>query len=93
MPRLASIAGAILLMTDYSLAQSAPDPGQCEQIRQAVAQYGYVAARRHAMVTYGPEAVKAGDKCLTKQDKMDERDLRQSQHREGTRLLGPAGRW
>src|SRR4029077_10387799 len=29
------------------------------------AQYGFAAARRHALETYGPEAVKTGDKCFT----------------------------
>ena len=28
---------------------------------------GFAAARRHALETYGPEAVKTGDKCFTKQ--------------------------
>jgi len=71
MSRFLTVTGVLLLMTNYSLGQSGPNPGQCEQIRQAVAQYGYVAARRHAMANYGPEAVKAGDKCLTKRDKMN----------------------
>jgi hypothetical protein len=54
---------------NYSFAQSAPDstPMQCQLIRLAVAQYGFAAARRHALETYGPEAVKTGDKCFTKQ--------------------------
>jgi hypothetical protein len=38
---------------------------QCQLIRLAVAQYGFAAARRHALETYGPEAVKTGDKCFT----------------------------
>jgi hypothetical protein len=40
---------------------------QCQLIKLAVAQYGALAARRHALETYGPEAVKTGDKCFTKQ--------------------------
>ena len=64
-----AVAALISLMTDYSLAQSGPDPAQCEQIRQAVAQYGYNAAKRHAMANYGREAVQAGEKCLTKRDR------------------------
>jgi hypothetical protein len=32
-----------------------------------VAQYGFAAARQHALETYGPEAVKTGDKCFTPQ--------------------------
>lgn len=70
MPRVLVLTGAILLMADYSSAQTQElDPMQCQQLKQAVAQYGYAAARRHAMATYGPEAVKAGDKCLTKQER------------------------
>jgi hypothetical protein len=40
---------------------------QCQLLRLAVAQYGFAAARRHALETYGPEAVKTGDKCFMKQ--------------------------
>ncbi len=54
-----------LLLTDYAFAQD-PTPMQCQMIRQAVAQYGYAAARQHALDTYGPEAVRVGDKCFTK---------------------------
>ena len=31
------------------------------------AQNGFAAARQHALETYGPEAVKTGDKCFTPQ--------------------------
>jgi hypothetical protein len=67
-PRLLLLTGVTLLMTDYSFAQYSPDPTpmQCQLIRLAVAQYGYAAARQHALETYGPEAVKTGDKCFTK---------------------------
>jgi hypothetical protein len=65
MPRLLLLAGVILLMTDYAFAQD-PSPMQCQLIKQAVAQYGYAASRRHALENYGPEAVKTGDKCLAK---------------------------
>ena len=69
MPRLLLLTGVILLMADYAFAQYSPDPTpkQCQLIRSAVAQYGFAAARRHALETYGPEAVKTGDKCFTKQ--------------------------
>jgi hypothetical protein len=63
MPRFLLLTGALLLMPGYALAQ-APSPDQCQQIKQAVAQYGYAAARRHAMETYGPDAVKVGDQCF-----------------------------
>jgi len=57
--------GAILLITNDSFAQ-VPSPMQCQQVRDAVARYGYAAARRHALANYGPEAVRAGDRCLIK---------------------------
>ena len=66
MPRLLLLTSVILLMADYSFAQD-PTPTQCQQIKQAVAQYGYAASRRYALENYGPEAVKTGDKCFTKQ--------------------------
>ena len=68
MPRFLLLAGIVLLIGDYSFAQDSPDPTpmQCQLIRSAVAQYGFAAARRHALETYGPEAVKTGDKCFTK---------------------------
>jgi hypothetical protein len=67
MVRFLLLIGFSLLMTDYSLAQDSPDPTpiQCHLIRLAVAQYGLAAARQHALETYGPEAVKTGDKCFT----------------------------
>jgi len=70
MTRFLSLIAVVLLSTNYSLAQSAPDAAQCDQIRQAVVTYGYVAAKRHAMVNYGSEAVKAGERCLTKRDRI-----------------------
>ena len=66
MPKFFVLSVLILLLPDYSFAQNAPDPMQCQQIRQAAAQYGFAAARRHALMTYGPEAVKVGDKCFAK---------------------------
>jgi hypothetical protein len=67
MPRLLLLAGVILLTADYSFAQYSPDPTpmQCQLIRLAAAQYGFAAARQHALETYGLEAVKTGDKCFT----------------------------
>jgi hypothetical protein len=66
MPRSLLLTAVFLLMADYAFAQD-PSPMQCLLIKQAVAQYGYAAARRHALETYGPEAVKTGDKCFAKQ--------------------------
>ena len=65
MRRLLLLTSFVLLFADYAFAQE-PSPMQCQLIRQAVAQYGYAASRRHALETYGPEAVKTGDKCFTK---------------------------
>ncbi len=66
MPRLLLLASAVVLIADYSFAQE-PTAMQCQLIKQAAAQYGYAASRRHALETYGPEAVKIGDKCFAKQ--------------------------
>jgi hypothetical protein len=68
MLRFLLLTGALLLVADYSFAQ-APDPARCQQVREAVARYGYAAARRHALATYGPEAVKVGDQCFAKHGK------------------------
>jgi hypothetical protein len=45
------------------LGGSASAEGQCDQVKQAVATYGYAAARKHALENYGKEAVAFGDKC------------------------------
>jgi hypothetical protein len=52
--------GVALLPTSSVLAQS-----NCDQIREAVATYGYEAARAHALAHYGEAALAEGDKCLT----------------------------
>jgi hypothetical protein len=62
MTRILLIAAAALLLTNRASAQS---EANCDEIRQAVATYGYEDARRHAMAHYGAEAVEAGEKkCL-----------------------------
>jgi hypothetical protein len=61
MTRIFVAIAVALLSTSYAWAQS---QANCEQIRQAVAQYGYAAARAHAMAHYGADAVRSGDKCL-----------------------------
>jgi hypothetical protein len=68
MPRLLLLTGVILLMADYAFAQNSSDPSpmQCQMIKLAVAQYGFAAARQHALEAYGPDAVKTGDKCFAK---------------------------
>jgi hypothetical protein len=52
--------GVAVLPTNSVLAQS-----NCDQIREAVATYGYEAARAHALAHYGEAALIEGDKCLT----------------------------
>ncbi|MBV8752527.1 MAG: hypothetical protein JO328_06675 [Hyphomicrobiales bacterium] len=62
MTRILLIVAVALLLTGRASAQS---EANCEEIRQAVAQYGYEDARRHALIHYGAEAVEAGEKkCL-----------------------------
>jgi hypothetical protein len=70
MPKFVVLTGAILLLPSYSFAQDLsnhPNPSQCQQIRQAVAQYGYAAAKQYAMQNYGPEAVRFGEQCFAGQ--------------------------
>jgi hypothetical protein len=61
MTRILVAIGVALLLTNSSLAQS-----YCDQVRQAVATYGYTAAKRHAIAHYDSRAVRAGDRCLRK---------------------------
>ncbi len=63
---LVAIGTAFVLTTTLSIesAQSGPGPGDCDQVRQAVATYGYSAARHYALVHYGKQAVAYGDRCL-----------------------------
>ena len=67
--------GAVFLLVQPMSARSAPTPqvgssaADCEQVRQAVAQYGYAAARRFAVTHYGKQAANYGDQCLTKKQK------------------------
>jgi hypothetical protein len=63
MTRIVVIVGvALLLVTSRAWAQS---EANCEQIRQAIAQYGYPAARAHAVANYGAEAVATSEKkCM-----------------------------
>jgi len=65
---LPAIAAAFLLTGVFfaQSAQSGPGPGNCDQVRQAVATYGYAAARRYALAHYGPQAVAYGDRCLAR---------------------------
>ena len=89
MLRLLLFTGAIFLVANKSFAQS-PSPAQCQQLREAVAQYGYAAARRHALANYGPAAVEAGDQCFTEHSQRShrvyDRDKRRA-HRRHYRTL------
>ena len=59
MTRILVALGVALLLTNSALAQS-----YCDQVRQAVATYGYAAAKRHAMATYSREQVRIADRCV-----------------------------
>ena len=59
MIRILAAIGITLLVATPALAQS-----YCAQVRQAVATYGYAAARRYALAHYGIKAVRFGDRCL-----------------------------
>ncbi len=59
MIRFVIAVGVVVLLGDSALADD-----RCEQVKQAVATYGYAAARKHALENYGMEAVAFGDKCL-----------------------------
>ena len=49
----------VVLLGDSALADY-----RCDLVKQAVATYGYAAARKHALENYGKEAVAFGDNCL-----------------------------
>ena len=71
---LVAIGAAFLLVQPTSARsapnlQAGPSAADCEQVRQAVAQYGYAAARRFAVTHYGKQAATYGDQCLTKKQK------------------------
>ena len=59
MIRILVPVGVALLLTNAALAQS-----YCDQVRQAVATYGYAAAKRHAMATYSRREVEVADRCV-----------------------------
>jgi hypothetical protein len=65
MSRILIVVGVALLLTSRAWAQS---EANCDEIRQAVATYGYEEARKHALIHYGAEAVEAGEKkCLIRE--------------------------
>jgi hypothetical protein len=48
-----AIAIVLALISTPCHAQGGPSPGQCEQVRAAIAQHGLEAARKHAMEHHG----------------------------------------
>ena len=48
-----AIAFVLVLVPIECHAQGGPNPGQCEQVRSAIAQHGLQNARKHAMENYG----------------------------------------
>ena len=52
----------LMLMVAHSAVAQTED--QCNQVRAAVAQYGYKAAKAHADATLTPDEVRAADACL-----------------------------
>jgi hypothetical protein len=59
-----SVKRLCLLLSVLVTPAYAQSEAQCEQVRQAVQQYGYRAARAHAERTMPPEYVRAGEACL-----------------------------
>jgi len=53
--------GLTLLLAHPASAQT---EGECSQVRAAVAQYGYKAAKAHAEATLSPDEVRAASGCL-----------------------------
>jgi len=53
MHRISIMAAAVVaVLSTQCHAQGGPNPGQCEQVRAAIAQHGLQAARKHAMANY-----------------------------------------
>ena len=48
-----AIAMMLVLLSIECHAQGGPNPGQCEQVRAAIAQHGLQNARKHAMANHG----------------------------------------
>jgi hypothetical protein len=66
----------------FSLADgaSAQTADQCVQVRAAVAQYGYKAAKAHADATLSPDEVRAASTCL-------KRDLVATKHHSAREIV------
>jgi hypothetical protein len=75
---LVAAVGLTLLSVDAATAQNAD---QCGQVRAAVAQYGYKAAKAHADATLSPEEVRAASACLKRKSEATKRDPATTRHR------------
>jgi len=75
---LVAAVGLTLLSVDAATAQNAD---QCGQVRAAVAQYGYKAAKAHADATLSPEEVRAASTCLKRKSEATKRDPATTRHR------------
>jgi hypothetical protein len=60
MIRISVAVAVALLLTNAAMAQS-----YCDQVKQAVATYGYAAAKAHAMAHYTKHEVEVADRCVT----------------------------
>jgi hypothetical protein len=58
---LVAAVGLTFLLADAASAQTTD---QCVQVRAAVAQYGYKAAKAHGDATLSPDEVRAASTCL-----------------------------
>ena len=58
---MVAAVGLTLLLADVALAQT---EDQCNQVRAAVAQYGYKVAKAHADATLSHDEVRAASACL-----------------------------
>ena len=75
---LVAAVGLTLLSVDAVSAQTAD---QCGQVRAAVAQYGYKAAKAHADATLSPEEVRAASTCLKRKPEATKRHSATTKHR------------
>jgi hypothetical protein len=74
---LLAAVGLAFSLADGASAQTAD---QCVQVRAAVAQYGYKAAKAHADATLSPDAVRAASTCL-------KRDLVPTKHHSAREMV------
>jgi hypothetical protein len=75
-PMIKTILGVLVglafsFITHAALAQTTE---QCGQVRAAVAQYGYKAAKAHADATLSPDQVRAASTCLNRRPLAKKRD-------------------